>query len=122
MNEFWLPVVGFERLYIVSTKGRVMRCVGKKILKTSDTRASRYKRVSLVTIEKRTVRTVHRLVAEAFLGVQEGLVVNHKDGDTFNNCLENLEWVTHKENTSHALVNGLVGRGPGGQFCKGLKV
>ena len=122
MNEFWLPVVGFERLYIVSTKGRVMRCIGKKILKTSDSKASRYKIVSLVTFQTRTTRTVHRLVAEAFLGVQEGMVVNHKDSDTFNNCLENLEWVTHRGNTQHAIAAGRLRQDSRGRFCKGLKV
>lgn len=36
--------------------------------------------------------------------------VNHKDGDTTNNALENLEWVSSSENTRHGVVNGLFSR------------
>lgn len=43
---------------------------------------------------------IHRLVADAFIG-QSKLEVNHKDGDPFNNFVDNLEYVTHRENISH---------------------
>lgn len=64
-------------------------------------------RVVLLTLESKKVhKTVHRLVAEAFLGFSS-LQVNHKDGNKQNNCLENLEYVTAKENTEHAFKLGL---------------
>ena len=46
---------------------------------------------------------VHRLVAMAFhpLDSYEGLEVNHKDEDKANNRVDNLEWVTHKENMNY---------------------
>lgn len=51
---------------------------------------------------------VHRLVAMTFCdGYEEGLIVNHKDGDKLNNHCENLEWVTISENTKHAYDNNL---------------
>ena len=108
MNEFWLPVVGFEHRYIVSTKGRVKRLFGRfgpGLLKAN--KNWRYQRVNLSNNGPGKVgRDIHRLVAEAFLGVHPGLVVNHKDGDRFNNNLENLEWVTQRENVLHSVKAG----------------
>lgn len=45
---------------------------------------------------------VHRLVAMAFLPTDDlSLIVNHKDRDRANNCVENLEWLTYAGNTAH---------------------
>lgn len=52
---------------------------------------------------------VHRLVAEAWIDNAYGRpYVNHKDGNRNNNTTGNLEWVTAKENTAHAIATGLV--------------
>lgn len=51
---------------------------------------------------------MHRLVAECYIGeIPEGYCVNHKDGNKLNNRAENLEIVTYKENSQHALRMGL---------------
>ena len=111
MNEFWLPVPGFERRYIVSTKGRIKRLFGSNgpgLLKTGGNQ--RYCQVLLQGGEKPARRDVHRLVAQALLGDHKGLVVNHKDGNRYNNNLENLEWITQRENVLHGINGKKMGR------------
>lgn len=62
-----------------------------------------------VTIKRKTYR-VHRLVAMTFLNKYKNMVrneVNHKDGNKLNNCVDNLEWCSRKENNDHAIETGL---------------
>lgn len=48
--------------------------------------------------------SVHRLVARAFLGEPDpGQVINHINEIRTDNRLENLEWVTQKQNIHHSL-------------------
>lgn len=54
------------------------------------------------------VHRIHRLVASLFIENPENKrCVNHKDGDKNNNCVNNLEWNTHSENTQHAMDTNL---------------
>lgn len=57
-------------------------------------------------VKKKT--KVHRMVAETFIPNPENKpIVNHKDGNTHNFHMNNLEWATEKENSQHAVNTGL---------------
>ena len=60
---------------------------------------------------RKVTRTVHRLVAEAFIPNPENkTTVNHIDGDTKNNKVDNLEWATMMEQMIHAAENNLMAK------------
>lgn len=121
--EIWKDVENFEGYYQVSNTGRVRSLT--RTIATSGGHLTTYKGrelklktdkygYSVAFISKRTegIRksvTVHRLVATAFLKMVDGKdSVNHIDGNKKNNNVSNLEWVTCKENTQHAIKNGLI--------------
>ena len=70
-------------------KGRVL-----KLLLTN----SGYQVVNLSVNSVTQQKTVHRLVLASFTGLHDNLYVRHKDGNSVNNKLSNLEWGTHREN------------------------
>ena len=54
---------------------------------------------------RNTTDLVHRLVAEAFLEKPEGygkVEIDHRNHNRLDNRIENLRWVTHKENMSNS--------------------
>lgn len=107
--EIFKNVIGYDGLYQVSNKGNVKSLVNRHgypiILKQSWDNGG-YKIVTLCKNKKRSTKTIHRLVASAFLG-QSSLDVNHKDGNKQNNNLENLEFVTKSQNVLHAINIGI---------------
>lgn len=86
-------------LYSVSTKGRVMKNATRKVM-TPSKKSNGYMQINLFTCDgRRKKEYVHRLVAITFIPNEAKLPeVNHIDGRRDNNVLENLEWVTRKEN------------------------
>ena len=62
-----------------------------------------YERTTLYKNGKTFNKSIHRLVAEAFIPNPENKPqVNHKNGDRTDNCIENLEWVTSRENIQYS--------------------
>lgn len=101
MIEEWKDVKDYEGLYQVSNLGRVKGLKKGKILKQHDN-GKGYMQVGLYKNNKGKPYYVHRLVAKAFIPNTENKPeVNHKDKDRANNCVDNLEWVTSKENEQH---------------------
>ena len=95
-------------LYTIDEFGKVKNTKTNKYLKGA-INSKGYLRVELHLNKKIKKFFVHRLVAEYF--VENPLnkeQVNHIDGNKLNNNMNNLEWVTHKENTQHAIKNGLI--------------
>lgn len=116
--EQWKQV--FDGVYEVSNTGRVRRLkagkgttVGRevKVSLHQSNRGGVYGRVSLWNKNRKVDAYVHRLVAEAFLGpCPRGQEVNHKNGNSTDNRIENLEYLTHTQNNQHyhLLNRGLI--------------
>ena len=111
--EIWEDIEGYEGLYQVSNLGRTKRLYKndkEKILKLMSDRKG-YLRVDLYKEGKRKTYTVHRLVAQAFIpNLENKLEVNHKDEDKTNNKVENLEWVTRRENNNYGTRNERIAK------------
>lgn len=111
-REEWRPVVGYEGIYEVSNFGRIKRArTGYLLNPTVTTRG--YAIVNLVDASRglRKCSHVYNIVSAAFLGPKPlGLCVNHIDGVKTNNVLWNLEYVTYRENSQHAIRTGLIQR------------
>ena len=111
MQEIWKDVFGYEGLYRISNQGKIIslkfnHSTVEREIKPFDNGG--YLRVALYKDNKKKKLLVHRLVADHFIdNPYKKPCVNHIDGNKTNNSVSNLEWVTHKENTNHAIETGL---------------
>lgn len=99
------PIKGYEGLYSITEDGRVFTHYQNKYMKTFINNSG-YEVASLVKDRKKKKHLVHRLVAEAYLGDGEGKEVNHINSIKTDNNVNNLEWVTRKENVRHSIEQG----------------
>ncbi|MCB0699664.1 MAG: HNH endonuclease [Chitinophagaceae bacterium] len=133
MKDFRL-IHGYERHYEVSSDGSIRsrnriiktvngiyRCLSGKLLKQKDNGLG-YQFVTLCKAGICTNHYVHRLVAKAYIPNPYGYkYVNHINGDPGDNRMENLEWVSHSQNTQHAYDTGLNNnKGEGHWFAVGV--
>lgn len=115
MKEIWKDVVGYEGLYRVSNKGNIisLNAYHHGLIRPLKPRVNKcgYHTVSLRHNGKSIFTSVHIIVAKAFIPNPDNKPqVNHIDGNKSNNTVNNLEWVTSKENINHAINTGLRGR------------
>lgn len=111
-NEIFKDIKGYEGLYQVSNLGNIksLHCNKEKIMKpTIRSKNYQYYFVGLLKDGKRKYFAIHRLVAMMFIPNPNNYEqVDHLDGNKLNNNVENLEWVTSKENTNRAWGKGLA--------------
>lgn len=116
-KEVWKDISGYEGLYQISDFGNVksitrmvksnhgnFRLQREKLLKVRLNNKGYYTVILYKDSHPKTF-FVHRLVAIAFIPNENDLPeVNHIDENKLNNYVENLEWVTHKENLNSGTV------------------
>ena len=101
LQEEWKDILGFEGRYQISNLGRVKSLVSERILKECQS-SNGYMRVCLCGADGHKNMSVHRMVADAFISNPNDLPqVNHIDENKQNNRVDNLEWVTSKQNINH---------------------
>ena len=111
VKELWLPLHEYKGIE-VSSVGRIRKAANKRrkerILTEFPKDRDGYCRCSVQKLDGTwTSQPVHRLVAMAFIENPENRkAVNHIDGNRTNNKVENLEWVTAKENVIHSFKFG----------------
>lgn len=104
--EIWSHLEEYPGI-LVSDHGRVMTEKTELIRKVNYS-VGGYGRITHFYEGKVSYHYVHRIVGKAFIGNdQQKPQINHKDGQKDNNRIDNLEWVTEKENTAHAYETGL---------------
>ena len=102
-GEHWLPVVGHEKDYWVSSWGAVWSRRKGGLLKPGRSSVG----YMTVSIGRRNSRCVQYLVAEAFIGPRpDGLLVLHRDDARAHNVVENLYYGTRTENALDKSRNG----------------
>lgn len=99
-GEEWKPIN--ETKYLISSLGRILNT--NNDFELTINKSGRYGRISI----NGESYSVHRLVAEAFISNPEHKPqVNHINGLKYDNRVENLEWVTSRENNHHAIDTNL---------------
>lgn len=123
--EMWKDIPGYEGIYQASTCGSIRTCDGKttftehhgvrhwkqrflKFKLTTNKKGRTDERVDLWKDGKKKTWLVSRLIAMTWCeGYQEGLTVNHINGNPLDNRAENLEWVSLRENIKKGFEDGL---------------
>ena len=115
MEEVWRDIPHYEGLYQVSNLGRV-KALAKERVNHTGGRWIQPEKIMAITINNdgyhvisltkadhtRKTERIHRLVALAFIPNPEGKVeVNHINCIRGDNRVENLEWVSRKENNGY---------------------
>lgn len=88
----------YKEKYMVSKNGDIYKITKNGLKIKSKSNSNGYE----VTSINHKLEHVHSIVAKCFLGEPNGRVVDHLNMDRKDNRLENLEYVTQKENVRRA--------------------
>ena len=103
-NEVWKDIDDYEGLYQVSNLGRIKRIYPYEHLISNSKNSKGYYTVGFTKNNLRKNKMVHRLVAKAFiLNPDNKKEVDHINTNRTDNRVENLKWVTHKENCNNPI-------------------
>lgn len=119
MKEIWKDIPDYEDYYQASnlgnikTKDRIVVNVNGKIFfyksKLRKPSKSEYRMIALSKNGFVKMFKISRIIANLFVEGKSDKknIVNHIDGNKFNDRYDNLEWCTISENTIHAYDNSL---------------
>lgn len=119
MEELWKNITGYNGKYQISNYGRVKKSKRNRIGRNSHQilperilkggivgRNVKYRSISLTINKKHKLYFIHRLVLIHFNRMpKEDEECNHIDKNPLNNHVDNLEWVTSKQNSLHSRGN-----------------
>ena len=113
-SEIWIDVFGFNGIYQISSLGnirsiRFFKNKGNNIIReiTPYSQSKGYLQVCLCLNGSIKRFTIHKLVAEHFIpNPQNKPCINHINSNREDNSIDNLEWVTFRENNIHSIKMG----------------
>ena len=116
-GEIWIEVKGYEGKYAISNFGRIKSLsriktngngsfISQEHLINKQINRYGYEKCIIFQHGKPKTFLIHRLVAIAFINNNDNLPeVNHKDLVRNNNYVDNLEWVSKRENKTHGFID-----------------
>ena len=111
-------VKGYEGLYAVTSCGKIWSYQKKKFLKPWDNGVG-YLLVNLFKDRERKFYLIHRLVADAYLPNPNNLPeVDHIDGNKMHNYLNNLQWITKRDNVRKSKNKPILQYSLDGEFIR----
>ena len=111
-NTIWNEYPECDK-YLVSNTGEIKNKKTNRLMMGSKQNGYRFVNLYIDKSTPKMNRLIHRMVAQTFLDNPENKpVVNHKDTNILNNHVDNLEWVTYKENmnTDETIKNLKIGK------------
>jgi hypothetical protein len=113
MNRKLRCKTGIFKNFLIDARGEVTWSLDKTYVFPTRISGKKKKYVQIQLMRNGSLRWfyVHRLMAFSWLGESPHLLrllVDHSDGDSFNNCVENLRWVTPTANQINKACRGIV--------------